>query len=244
MYAVLEGQEWLVVAGVGLVFVAGAWLPDFARSLTRARGEYRRARREDGPPAGVAPPGSSPVVGSAEIGSPAVVVEDGSTVEGRAPLDPPPAAPPILEPPSPIVLTGGAFGGEQDAGTIVVPHRPAVPVVSRAAIGAVPLVLPSDAAEPPGVQAGWEEGEWDGVTAGWTDDADPRRAPGRSGTVEPAGARDRGDDDGPAPVVEDPHAAMWRRVDRITSERVAAPRSLPRPRRRPAGPSRRDPAQP
>ncbi|MEZ5234252.1 MAG: twin-arginine translocase TatA/TatE family subunit [Acidimicrobiales bacterium] len=68
MMAVLEGQEWLVVTGVGVLLFGGAWLPGFIRSLGRFRAELQAAADDgepDGDPAAApaAPGGSAALVG-------------------------------------------------------------------------------------------------------------------------------------------------------------------------------------
>lgn len=239
MLAVLEGQEWLVVAGVGLLFAAAVWLPELARSLSRSRREYRRGLLEGAPateatldvvelaPAAEQSPAGSPLAPTppplgAWAGGTAPV---GSDAPDGAPL---PMAPLPADRPGAGASAASRDGADADGPAADgPPHRGSVQERE---------VAPVPAAELLGASTGWAEllaGEGELLVGEGAGDPQGGAGPHEDG---PGAA-------GAADAADDPHAAMWRRVDRLTGQRAEVPRALRRPRPpRPA--PRRDATQP
>lgn len=197
--AVLEGQEWLVVTGVGVLLFGGAWLPGFIRSLGRARAELQAAA-DDGEPGG--DPAAAP---AAPGGSAALVGPGPGEVEVRPSLDrvEPQAATPLPEtvPPSesvPPSETVPASAAAPDAAAMSPPGlEPDGLTQSRRA----PVTVSGRVAIPIGdVRA--ERAELAPVPEDRLPAFDEVATP--DGLVDPAGEE---------PAGPDPHAVLWRRID-------------------------------
>jgi sec-independent protein translocase protein TatA len=79
--ALIEGQEWVIVAVVVLVLFGGSRLPQLARSIGQAQKEFKKGLAEgnedDDKPKDAAPPGASqPVVSTPEPANPRAAGED------------------------------------------------------------------------------------------------------------------------------------------------------------------------